>query len=40
VIEERQLTGNPVVLVEDGKAIGYIGDDQVLNALMGQTKGA
>jgi len=39
-IEKRQLTGNPVVLVEDGKAVGYIGDDEILNALVGQAEGA
>ncbi len=34
-IEWRQMTGNPVVLVEGGKAIGYIGDEEILNALSG-----
>ena len=34
-IEWRQMTGNPVVLVEDGKAVGYIGDEEILNALSG-----
>jgi len=38
-IEWRQLTGNPVVLIEDGKAVGYIGDDEILNALVGRAKG-
>ncbi len=39
-IEWRQLTGNPVVLVEDGKTVGYIGDDDILNALVGKTRGS
>jgi glycine betaine/proline transport system ATP-binding protein len=34
-IEWRQMTGNPVVLIEDGKAVGYIGDEEILNALSG-----
>jgi len=35
VISLRQITGNPVVLVEDGKVIGHIGDEEILNGLVG-----
>jgi len=34
VIAYRQQTGNPIILMDDGNVIGYIGDDEILDALV------
>ena len=34
VIACRQKTGNPIILIEEDKVVGYIGDDEILNALV------
>jgi glycine betaine/proline transport system ATP-binding protein len=36
-LELRHLTGNPVALVEDGRLIGAIGDDEIYRGILRQT---
>jgi glycine betaine/proline transport system ATP-binding protein len=36
-LEIRHCTGNPLVLVEDGKLIGVIGDDEIYRGILRQT---
>jgi glycine betaine/proline transport system ATP-binding protein len=36
-LEIRHRTGNPLVLVEDGKLIGVIGDDEIYRGILRQT---
>ena len=36
-LEIRHKTGNPVALVEDGKLIGVIGDDEIYRGILRQT---
>jgi glycine betaine/proline transport system ATP-binding protein len=37
VIEIRHRTGRPVALLEDGKFIGVIGDDEIYRGMLRQT---
>jgi glycine betaine/proline transport system ATP-binding protein len=36
-LEIRHQTGNPVALVEDGRLIGAIGDDEIYRGILRQT---
>ena len=36
-LELRHQTGNPVALVEDGRLIGAIGDDEIYRGILRQT---
>jgi glycine betaine/proline transport system ATP-binding protein len=36
-LEIRHRTGNPLVLVEDGRLIGVIGDDEIYRGILRQT---
>ena len=36
-LEIRHRTGNPLALVEDGKLIGVIGDDEIYRGILRQT---
>jgi glycine betaine/proline transport system ATP-binding protein len=36
-LEIRHKTGNPLALVEDGKLIGVIGDDEIYRGILRQT---
>jgi glycine betaine/proline transport system ATP-binding protein len=36
-LEIRHRTGNPLALVEDGKLIGVIGDDEIYGGILRQT---
>ena len=36
-LEIRHKTGNPLALVEDGKLIGVVGDDEIYRGILRQT---
>jgi glycine betaine/proline transport system ATP-binding protein len=36
-LEIRHRTGNPLALVDDGKLIGVIGDDEIYGGILRQT---
>jgi glycine betaine/proline transport system ATP-binding protein len=36
-LEIRHRTGNPVALIEDGRLIGAIGDDEIYRGILRQT---